>query len=133
MKQGTNSTAQPAESAGSASGWLRRAYLLRWRDLSVGHKLNFAFGLIVLLTLVVVGLVYLATDRTSNSMERISQERSPAARTAAEAQANLLRMVADVQAYLALGDESYGLDYDLASEAFEANLAALDEQIGDDT
>src|SRR5215217_1362534 len=130
MAQGTNPIAESTEPAGRGSGWLRRARLPRWRDLSVGRKLSFAFGLLVLVTLAVVALGYLATDRTSNSMERISLERAPAARTASDAHANLLRMVSDVQAYLALGDESYRLDYDTTSKAFEANLTELDGLLG---
>src|SRR5215218_9813793 len=133
MTASADQIAQPGEPTGHASGWLRRARLPRWSNLSVGRKLSLAFGLLVLVTLAVVALGYLATDRTSTSMERISLERAPAARTASDAHANLLRMVSDVQAYLALGDESYRLDYDTAAKAFEVNLTELDGLLGDES
>ena len=101
--------------------------------LSVGNKLNVGFGVLILVTLVVFGLGYLASARTGEQIDRTSNVRSPAARTAAEAQANLLRMMADVQAYLALGDESYKTDYETARQAFEANLASLEAIIGTGT
>src|SRR5215211_7996379 len=132
MRASADSIHQSGEPTGGTSGWLRRARLPRRRDLSVGRKLSLAFGLLVFVTLAVVALGYLATDRTSTSMERISLERAPAARTASDAHANLLRMVSDVQAYLALGDESYRLDYDATAMAFEANLTELDELLGED-
>ncbi len=128
-------TAELEESTDDEAGGVRRR-LVRLRHLSIGGKLSFGFGLLVALTLVVVALVYLASDRATESIERISHERAPAARTAADAHANLLRMVADVQAYLALGDESYRLDYDAAREAFETNLTELEPSViaaeGDD-
>src|SRR5215211_8743415 len=132
MRASADSIHQSGEPTGRASGWLRRARLPRWSNLSVGRKLSLAFGLLVLVTLAVVALVYLATDRTSTSMQRISSERAPAARTASDAHANLLQMVSDVQAYLALGDESYRLDYETTSTNFEANLTELDELLGED-
>src|SRR5215211_546973 len=132
MTASADQIVQPGEPTGRVSGWLRRARLPRWSNLSVGRKLSLAFGLLVLVTLAVVALVYLATDRTSTSMQRISSERAPAARTASDAHANLLRMVSDVQAYLALGDESYRLDYESTRTSFEANLTALDELLGED-
>jgi signal transduction histidine kinase/HAMP domain-containing protein len=98
--------------------------------LSIGNKLNVGFGILIFVTLVVFGLGYLASGRTEQHIDRTSNVRSPAARTAAEAESNLLRMVSSVQAYLALGDQTYKTDYETARQAFEANLTALDEIIG---
>ena len=104
----------------------------RWfdlRHLSIGSKLTFAFGILVALTLVVAAVAYLAGQRATERIERANDVRAPTARTAARAHANLLQMLADVQAYLALGDASYQVSYDSAREDFEEDLAELERLV----
>jgi HAMP domain-containing protein len=60
-------------------------------------------------------------------MSRTADLRAPTALASEQAQANLLRMLADVRGYLALGDRAYRESYDAARAAFEANLKHLDE------
>jgi signal transduction histidine kinase/CheY-like chemotaxis protein/HAMP domain-containing protein len=95
------------------------------RNLSIGGKLNAGFGILVALTLLVIALSYLASDLATQNIERTTDVRAPAARTAAQAQASLLRMLSDVQTYLALGDQAYRLEYDTARREFEADLDEL--------
>ena len=98
----------------------------RFRNLSIGGKLNVGFGILVALTCVVIALGYLASRQAITNISRTSDARAPTTGAASRAQANLLRMLADVQAYLALGDQDYRISYDEARQAFEADLAELE-------
>jgi signal transduction histidine kinase/CheY-like chemotaxis protein/CHASE3 domain sensor protein len=107
-----------------------RHWRLPWLSrFSIGGKLTLGFGVLVALTLVVVLVAYLAGNHATNSIERTSDERAPAARAATSAHANLLQMRSDVQAYLALGEEKYKLSYDTARAAFERDLAELESLV----
>ncbi len=97
-----------------------------FNNLKIGSKLNIGFGFLVALTLVVIGLSYLGSFRATTNINRTSDLSAPTALSSARAQANLLRMLADVRGYLALGDESYRKGYSKARRAFEANLATLE-------
>lgn len=95
--------------------------------LKIGGKLTIGFGLLGALTMLVIGLSYLGSYRATLNINRTGEVRVPLALASARAQANLLRMQADVQAYLALGDDTYRSSYHQARQAFEADLARLDE------
>jgi len=95
-------------------------------NLKIGSKLSIGFGLLVFLTLVVIGLSYLGSLRTTTYINRTSDLSAPTALASARAQASLLRMLADVRGYLALGEESYRKGYSEARGAFETNLATLE-------
>ena len=97
-----------------------------FNNLKIGSKLNIGFGFLVVLTLVVIGFSYLGSLRTTTYINRTSDLSAPTALASARAQANLLRMLADVRGYLALGDESYRNGYSEARRAFEANLVTLE-------
>src|SRR5215207_5034771 len=99
------------------------------RRLGIGSKLTLSFGILVALTLVVAAVAYFAGNQATERLERANDVRAPAADAAARAQANLLQMLADVQAYLALGDSSYRVSYDAARTAFEADLAQLERLV----
>ena len=75
--------------------------------LKIGAKLNLGFGVLVLLTTVVIGLSFFASERAATNMSRTTDLRAPSTLASSRAQANLLKMLADVRGYLALGDESY--------------------------
>ncbi len=93
--------------------------------MNIGTKLNLGFGVLVALTLLVIGVTYLSSDRATNSMSRAIEVRAPTALAAARAQANLLRMMADVRGYLALGDREYRSGYEMAKQEFESDLGRL--------
>jgi len=95
-------------------------------NLKIGSKLSIGFGLLVFLTLVVIGLSYLGSLRTTTYINRTSDLSAPTALASARAQTSLLRMLADVRGYLALGEESYRKGYSEARGAFETNLATLE-------
>src|SRR5262245_16345419 len=92
----------------------------------IGQRLDTAFGILVTLTLLVIGLSYLGSFGAIDKITRTDEVRAPAALTASRAQANLLRMLDDVYVYLALGDPHYRDQYEEHSAAFKSDLAELD-------
>src|SRR5512145_2160334 len=98
-----------------------------FNKLKIGGKLTIGFGILGALTMLVIGLSYLGSYRATLNINRTSDVRVPTALASARAQANLLRMQADMQAYLALGDQAYRESFHQARQAFEADLARLDE------
>jgi signal transduction histidine kinase/CheY-like chemotaxis protein/CHASE3 domain sensor protein len=95
-------------------------------NMSIGGKLTVGFGILVMLTLVVVGLSFLSSDAAYQKIETTKQLRAPLALASARAQADLLTMLADVRGYLALGDEAYRTGYATSSDAFQADLIELE-------
>ncbi|HVO44131.1 MAG TPA: GAF domain-containing protein, partial [Aggregatilineales bacterium] len=95
-------------------------------NMAIGGKLTLGFGIIVILTLVVVGLSFLGSRRASQKIDTTSQLRAPLALASSKAQADLLTMLSDVRGYLALGDPEYREGYAAASQAFEADLIELE-------
>src|SRR5215211_1242205 len=119
-------TVSASESDKEAPKRSRREWMPGLSRLSIGGKLTLGFGILVALTLVVVLVAFLAGNHATNSIQRTSDERAPAARSATRAHANLLQMLSDVQAYLALGDENYKLSYETSRAAFDRDLAELE-------
>jgi PAS domain S-box-containing protein len=101
-------------------------------DLSIGNKLNIGFGMLVGLTLLVVGLGFLGSRGAIQDIQRTTYLRAPIALASTRAQVNLLRMQTSVRGYLALGDPQYRDDYQGARQAFEANLAELEALLADE-
>lgn len=95
------------------------------RRMTIGAKLSLGFSILVLLTIVVIGLSYWASELATTNISRTTDLRVPTALNSARAQANLLKMLADVRGYLALGDDSYRKGYSDARLDFEANLTTL--------
>jgi methyl-accepting chemotaxis protein len=101
-----------------------RLLLLR-RRLKIGPKLSIGFGILIALMLVGYGLGISANSQATREIDRTTSLRAPTTLASARAQANLLRLVADLQAYLALGDSQNREDYAAHQAEFEANLAEL--------
>jgi signal transduction histidine kinase len=89
---------------------------------SIDWKLNAAFGLFVLAVLLVVVFSAVGGRRATQSINRTSDLRLPAALASVRAQTELLEMVANVRAYLVSGDTIHISDYDRAKAAFEVTL-----------
>jgi len=96
------------------------------KNLRIGRKLALGFGILVILSFLIVGFSYLGSSSASVKIDTTADLRAPAALTSAEAQANLLRMLADVRGYLALGDQLYRTGYNENKAAFAANLEKLE-------
>ena len=96
------------------------------RKMKIGPKLRIGFGVLILLMLVGYGSGIVAGNRATDEINRTTNLRAPLALTSGQAQANWLKMEADVQAYLALGDQSYRTDYEAAQKKFEENIRELE-------
>jgi CHASE3 domain sensor protein len=94
-------------------------------NLQIGRKLMIGFSILVALTLLIIAVSYQSSQQATTIMDRTGELRVPAARVAASAQANLLKMLAAARGYLALGDAQFIADYDAAELAFEDNLREL--------
>src|SRR5829696_1453735 len=102
-------------------------YLLNLRRrMKIGPKLRIGFGVLILLMLVGYGSGIVAGNRATAEINRTTNLRAPLALASGQAQANWLKMEADVQAYLALGDQSYRSDYEVAQKNFEGNIRELE-------
>lgn len=96
------------------------------RKLKIGPKLVFGFSVLIALMLVGYGLGVSASNLATQEINRTTNLRAPTTLVSAQAQANLLELVADMQAYLALGDSQYRINYLANQLEFEANLDELD-------
>lgn len=96
-----------------------------FKNLKIGTKLTLGFGILVFLMFVTVGVSYLSSKRATTHMNRIDELRVPTALSASRAQANLLRILANVRGYLALGDQKYRHGYQEYSQEFETDLVEL--------
>ena len=97
-----------------------------WRKLKIGPKLVLGFGILIGLMLIGYGLGISAGNQATQEINRTTNLRAPTTLASARAQANLLELVADLQAYLALGDSQYKESYLANQTEFEANLDELD-------
>lgn len=100
--------------------------LRRFNNLNIGLKLNIGFGILVLLTFLVVGLIFAASQEATQNINLTQSVRAPAALASARAQSSLLKMQASVRGYLVLSDLQNIDDYNKAKEVFEVNLAQLE-------
>src|SRR5688572_10715637 len=122
---------QPSDKARPRWEWVGQIqpfkYLLDLRRrLKIGPKLRIGFGVLILLMLVGYGSGIVAGNRATAEIDRTTNLRAPLALASGQAQANWLKMEADVQAYLALGDETYRIHYEIARKDFEGNIRQLE-------
>ncbi len=111
--------------------WLGRLqpfkyFLYLRRRLKIGPKLRIGFGILIILMLVGYGGGIVAGNRATEEINRTTNLRAPLAMASGQAQSNWLKMEANVQAYLALGDESYRVDYEIVQKEFEGNIVELE-------
>jgi class 3 adenylate cyclase/methyl-accepting chemotaxis protein len=92
------------------------------RRLKIGPKLVIGFSLLIALMLVGYGLGFFANNNVTTKINQTTNFRAPLTLSSSQAQANWLKLVADVQGYLAFGDPQYKINYELVKEDFEANL-----------
>ncbi|MBI1881927.1 MAG: HAMP domain-containing protein, partial [Chloroflexi bacterium] len=97
-----------------------------FNNLNIGLKLNIGFGILVLLTFLVVGLIFVASQAATQNINLTKEVRVPAVLASTQAQSSLLKMQASVRGYLVLSDLQNIDDYNKAKEVFEVNLAQLE-------
>lgn len=98
----------------------------QFNNLNIGTKHNIGFGLLVLLTLLVVGLIFVASRRATQNINLTENVRVPTTLASTQAQASLLQMKATVRGYLILGDLKNLDEYNKAKEIFTRNLSLLE-------
>lgn len=99
-------------------------------NLKIGPRLIIGFSVLIALMFIGYGLGISASNQATQEINRTTNVRAPTTLTAARAQANLLELVSDLQAYLALGDSQYIKDYSEKQLKFESNLNELDGILG---
>ena len=122
---------QPSDKARPRWEWVGQIqpfkYLLDLRRrMKIGPKLRIGFGVLILLMLVGYGSGIVAGNRATEEINRTTNLRAPLALVSGQAQANWLKMESDVQAYLALGDETYRINYEIARKDFEGDIRQLE-------
>lgn len=106
---------------------LRKSSLLevKFRNLRIGGKLNVSFGILLILTFLVVTRSYLSSVTARRNIQHTHEIYLPSAITSVNAQANLLRMLSEVRAYLITGESQYRDRYQQARHEFEQELPQL--------
>ncbi len=94
-------------------------------SMKIGTKLNFGFGILVFLVLLVIGLSYLSSAPAISNINQTKNVRVPAGLAATRAQTDLLRMLASIRAYLILGKPEFRTEYNQARQDFETDLTKL--------
>ncbi len=100
--------------------------LRNFNNLNIGLKLNIGFGILVMLTFLVVGLIFEASREATQNINLTQEVRVPATLASARAQFSLLQMQASLRGYLILSDLQNIDDFNKAKEVFEVNLAQLE-------
>ena len=123
-----SSRKRPAQILTAANKLLDVRFL---RDMSIPRKLALGFGVLVILILVSAGVSFLGSYQATVQIDTTDEVRVPIALDAAHAQADLLRMQANVRGYLALGNQEYRDSYLDARQAFEDDLEQLESMSAD--
>ncbi|MEQ8969397.1 MAG: CHASE3 domain-containing protein [Coleofasciculus sp. C1-SOL-03] len=104
----------------------RRKLAAQLRNQKIGQKLNIAFGVLMVMTFLVIGRNYLGGREAQVNINRTQSIRVPTVLASAQAQANLLKMLSQVRAYIATGDPEYRYRYQESRQKFEADLAQME-------
>ncbi|MBF2035988.1 MAG: CHASE3 domain-containing protein [Leptolyngbyaceae cyanobacterium T60_A2020_046] len=107
-------------------GCLRSLYQ-RYADLKITQKLNLSFGVLVTINFFVVGMIFVGGLNVSHTLGNTQKIHFPAALISAQAQANLLRMLVNLQGYLATGESEVRNQYQVARHQFEQNLEQMEQ------
>ncbi|MEL7071946.1 MAG: ATP-binding protein [Cyanobacteria bacterium J06581_3] len=93
--------------------------------LSISHKLNVGFGLLVFLTFLLVGRNAWGSLFAAQNIQQTQQLRVPTALASSQAQQELLKMSAHIRGYLVTGSSEYRNQYYLSRQTFEQELATM--------
>lgn len=96
-----------------------------FKNLRIGTKLVIGFGIMVIITMLAVVFSYGGSIPATQTIDRATSLRFPTALDSSSAQTDLLRMLGDMQSYLALGDQEYRDRYNQSSQAFKEDLEKL--------
>ncbi len=94
-------------------------------DLRISVKLALAFGVMVILVFIMVGLAYNSGSLAISSNTQTKDERVPAMLAATKAQDELLRMQSSIRAYLIFGDDESREEFESAQADFTESMVEL--------
>lgn len=96
-------------------------------NVLIGHKLGIGFGILIVITLVVITLNYVIGLETTRVIKTATELRAPVARASSNAQVDLLLMTSNIRGYLAFSEEHFLSSYYASESRFEKDIAALVE------
>jgi signal transduction histidine kinase len=95
-------------------------------NMSIGTRLLLGFGILVTLTLFVIGLSFLSSTKAIENITTTHNLHAPTVLASSRAQANMLKMRSNIHSYLVLGESEYRTDFYRARKDFEDNLAEME-------
>lgn len=98
-------------------------------DLSIGNKLRIGFGLLVIMTILLMFAAYMANSRARTSFETTRDERLPMAQAALEAESEMNDMLASIQGYLALQEQHYLDEFEDSQTVFHALIEEMNAHV----
>lgn len=99
-------------------------YQVYW-NLSIDKKLILSFGLLVSITFLVVGTIFISGLGISYQVSQTRQVHVPTALTGAQAKTDLLKMMSNVRGYLATAESEFREQYQISRLDFETEIAAM--------
>lgn len=100
------------------------------KNLAIGSRLSLGFGILVVLTFLVIGLSLLAGAEATATIRSVTEVRQPTARAAFRAQGSLYRAVTNLRGYLLLGEPQFITNYRAAEQDFRQDLDNLQARAG---
>ncbi|HBR00856.1 MAG TPA: hypothetical protein DD761_20485 [Cyanobacteria bacterium UBA11691] len=97
------------------------------RKITIKNKLNLAFGSLIGVTFLIMGVNYWSSVQATLNINRTEELRMPIALSSSEAQSNLLKMLSNVRGYLVTGDTVFRQQYQESRHAFEENLYEMEQ------
>ncbi|NET10414.1 MAG: response regulator [Symploca sp. SIO2B6] len=104
---------------------ISNSILFRFKNLTIGQKLNLGFGFLILLIFVALGRSFLGGSIAENKIQRTQDSDLPLALTSADAQDDLLRMLLNVQNYMITGRSDFQRQYNSSRIEFEKKIEQL--------
>lgn len=98
-------------------------------DLSIGNKLRIGFGLLVIMTILLMFAGYMANSRARTSFEITRDERLPMAQAALEAESEMNDMLASIQGYLALQEQHYIDEFEASQTVFHSLIEQMNAHV----
>lgn len=97
----------------------------RFYPSSIGEKLSLGFGVLIGITLLVVGLGFVAGQSATRKIDATEELHEPVLRAATEAQASLLDNQLHLRNYLVWGKGDDAGQYEASRQSFEKHLSVL--------
>jgi anti-anti-sigma regulatory factor/CHASE3 domain sensor protein len=96
-------------------------------NFKIGAKLTIGFGMMVVLSLLLVGLSHFASKTAIQTIDRTGDLRVPLTLEAVKARNDLLMMFGDVRSYLAFGLPEFSENYQNSEQSFQRDLEILEQ------